>query len=186
MKRIVYPKAAAAVLALGFSSMLCAQLNSAAQNITVTAQGSESISITLTTGGPVTFTLPDTVAKVAIGSVAPAWTTSWVLSASRTSVKVFAYFSSTTALTGANPANFIPAADFIGVANGGAQTTFSAGAVTAVSTGVGMLVSTTAITSGNLTGSKNDTLALSLVNNSGVFTTDSYTGVLNIQAQATP
>ena len=184
VRQILSPNLIGALCGLGFASLLSAQLTSGTQNITVNVQAAESISIVLTVGGPVNIPLPS-VGQTNGGSVVPAWTTSWVLASSRTSVKVYAYFVG--APLGTNPANDIPAANFLGRANGGVLTTFSAGAIAAVNPlGVGMLVSTTAITSGNLTGSKSDSLALSLTTGSNNYVIDNYTGVLNIQAQATP
>jgi hypothetical protein len=186
--RIVSPRLIGSLFLLVCTSVLSAQLTSTTQSITVTAQAPESISIVLTVGGPVSITLPTSLGLVTNGNVTPAWTTSWVLASSRTSVKVYAYFAAASALVGVNPSNVIPAVNFIGRANGGASTAFSAAAVSPVSAGgAGLLVSTTAINSGNQTGSKSDTLALSLTTNLSTFyATDNYTGVLNIQAQATP
>jgi hypothetical protein len=185
-RKIASRKPIGILIVLGFAPLLSAQLSSGSKTITVTAQAPESISIALTVGGPVSITLPTAQGQVTNGNVVPAWTTSWVLASSRTAVKVYAFFTGATALTGLNPMNTISALNFLGQANGGTSTAFSAAAVSAVAMGTGVLVSTTTITSGNLTGSKSDTLALSLVNNTGVFATDTYTGVLNIQAQATP
>ncbi|MCU1260061.1 MAG: hypothetical protein JWO80_2946 [Bryobacterales bacterium] len=185
--KIGSPKLIGVVFVLGFAPLLSAQLSSGLQTITVTAQSAESIGISLNVGGPVSITLPNSLGKVTNGNVVPAWTTSWVLSSSRTAVKVYAFFSGTTALTGLNPINTIPAVDFFGQANGGAFTAFSTAAVAPVAImGTGMLVSTTPITSANLTAMKSDSLVLSLTSNTTVFATDTYTGVLNIQAQATP
>jgi hypothetical protein len=186
LKTIASPKLLGALFVFGSASLLSAQLNSSAQTIAVTAQAPESISISITTGGPVNFPILG-IGQASPGSVNPGWTTSWVLNANRTSVKVYAYFGSTTALTGANPMNTIPASDISGQANGGAQTAFTTGAVAPVSAGSGMLVSTTAITGANLTAMKSDKLNLFLtVPTGGVFANDTYTGSLFIQAQATP
>jgi hypothetical protein len=186
--KFVSLKLAGALFVLGFASVLSAQLNSGSQAITVTASTAESISIAINSGGTVHFAIPGPVGSSA-GSVVPSWTTSWVLNSSRTSVKVYAYFIGSVALTGTNPSNTIPGAAFLGQANGGSATPFNSGAVTAVTpAGAGMLVSTTAITGANLTSSKTDSLAMTLAG-LGVntpYVTDTYTGVLNIQAQATP
>ena len=173
----------------GCAFVASAQLNSASRNITITATAAESISIVINSGATVSFALPGVGASSA-GSAAASWTTSWVLASGRTSVKVYAYFLSATALTGTNPSNTISANSFQGQANGGSATVFSGGAIAAVNTGgAGMLVSNTAITGANLSSSKTDTLALTLlgpVQNIDIFPADTYTGVLNIQAQATP
>jgi hypothetical protein len=177
-----------AFLLLGFTSVLSAQLKSSVQSITVTAQAAESISITIISGGTVNFAIPG-VGSSSTGSVVPSWTTSWVLSSSRTSVKVYAYFFGSPALMGIH-GNTIPGGSFSGQANGGALTSFStAGVSDLIGNSSGMLVSTTAITSGNLTGNKTDSLALSLfggVQATDAIAADTYSGSLLIQAQATP
>jgi hypothetical protein len=104
-RRIVPLKSIGALLLLGFASVVSAQLKSSVQSITVTAQSSESISIALTTGGPVSITLPSALGQVSQGNVVPAWTTSWVLSSGRTAVSTYAYFVSANALIGLNPTN---------------------------------------------------------------------------------
>jgi hypothetical protein len=177
-----YSKSAGIILVLGCTSLLSAQLNSGQQTISITAHTTESIGISITNGSTVNFSL-----QGGAGSAVPTFTTSWVLASSRTALKVYAYFQGATALTGLNPANTIAATSFSGSADGGVFTNFSSAAVTAVSPGgVGVFVSNTQITSGNLTSSKTDSLGLALNTGSTPFTADTYTGTLVIQAQATP
>lgn len=182
-----YSKSIGIVLALGCASLLSAQLTSGQQSISITAHAAESISISVNSRSSVSFTLPQSAGMVALGSVTPSWTTSWVLASSRTAVKVYAYFIGATALTGLNVANTIAATSFSGAANGGSVTAFSSGAITAVNTGgAGMLVSSTTITGANLTSTKTDSLALYYGIGSIIPSTDTYSGTLLIQAQATP
>jgi hypothetical protein len=186
-KQFVSSQSIRALLVLGFAPVLSAQLNSSTQAINITAHTAESISVSLTAGSTVTFTLPATLGNVILGSATPAWTTSWVLQSSRTAVKTYVYFVTPTALIGLNAANVIPGTGFLGTANGGSQTAFTAAAVSAFGMGgAGMLVSTTTINSANLTGSKNDSLVLGLQAIGSLYTPDTYTGSLFIQAQATP
>jgi hypothetical protein len=185
LRRIASPKLIGALLGLGFASMLSAQLTSAQQTITVTAQAAESISIVINTGATVNFTIPALHSQTS-GSVVPSFTTSWVLASSRTSVKV--YMWSFDGLTGQSTGTNIPNTSFSGQANGGSSVPFTTLAVQGLgTTGAGMLVSTTAINSGNLTSSKTDSVALFLLGpNSTAYPTDVYNGTLTILAQATP
>jgi hypothetical protein len=189
LRRIASPKPIGALLALGFASMLSAQLNSAQQSVTLTAQAAESISIVMNAGATLNFTIPG-INSQTMGSVVPSFTTSWVLAASRTSVKV--YMWSFSGLTGQSTGTNIPNTSFTGQANGGSFMPFSTQAVQgAGTTGAGIVVSTTTIGSGNLTSSKTDSVALNLLGpccgpSVTPYPTDVYNGTLTILAQATP
>ncbi len=172
------------LLALGCASTLSAQLNSTVSTISLHATTSESISISITAGAAVTFS--GIVAGTSVpGNVVPAFTTTWILDGSRTSVKVYAYFSSSNALVGSGSmADVIPASALSGTPTGGMGTAFTGTVPFGGSNG--LLVSTTAISSANLSSSKSDTVALTLNVPTAGFASDTYTGTLNIQAQATP
>jgi len=119
-------KFAGLLLALGCASTLSAQLNSAIKTISLTATSSEPLSISIIAGGSVTFT-PIQAGVSVSGNVVPAFTTSWTLNGSRTSVKRCAYFSSTAKLQGtSSQMDDIPASDFTGAPDGGSAAPFTA------------------------------------------------------------
>lgn len=157
-------------------------LNASPQTVALAAVKAESISVTITTGGPVNFN-PLTGTTTA-GSVNPAWTTNWNLKPSRTQVAVCAFLSGSLSGTGGN-IQTIPAANVQGQPGG-------AGPFTAL-TGAGcgqansLTISTTAITGANRTnGSKIDSVAVQVDETALSLSADTYSGTLNITAQATP
>ncbi len=174
-----------AILACTFATPGWAQaLTSAAATVALAAVKPESISVTITTPGPVNFN-PLTGTTTA-GSVTPAWTTNWNLKPSRTSVAVCVFLSGPLAGTGGN-LDTIPAANVQGQPGGvgpfAALTGSGCGQVNALT------ISTTVITGANRkNGSKSDSVAAQ-INETGIvpaLSADTYSGTLNIIAQATP
>lgn len=116
-------------------------------------------------------------------------TTSWVASTSRASLNLVAWFSTpTSALTdGATSPNHIPASQVFGQVSTGTPTVFTA---FTQSTGLGAALSglplmTQALTSANRSGSRVDNLLLKIdLTNQPLLPAGSYTGILNLQAQA--
>jgi hypothetical protein len=158
-----------------------AQLTSAPQPVTLNALAPESLSVTLTTPGPVTFNLNGGTVP---GSVVPAWTTNWNLANTRTSLAVCVYL--TGALTAPAPnTDTIPPANILGQPDA----TGPFAALTGAGCGQtnALVISTTAITNANRrNGSRNNSVALE-INQTGLsLAPDTYTGTLNIIAQATP
>ena len=113
MKTGTLLRGAVAVLAITFgSTMTFAQaLNSGAQTIALNANLAESLTLTLSANA-VNFTLSAGNPANA-GSTAITATTAWTLKPGRTAVGVYAYFSSTTALTDGLGNNIPSSAFFI-------------------------------------------------------------------------
>lgn len=175
-------------------------VNSNAGTVTLNATLGESLTVAVTSGNVVNFTLASNTAANA-GSVPTVVTTVWVLKPGRTQVAVWAWVANTgAALTGTGgapatiPASAVSITTTAGlngpvVANGALNTTLSGGAAPAFITagGSGLNFATKAITGLN----KASTIGASLAWN--IDTTivpqlpaDTYTGTVNIQAQATP
>ena len=173
-------------------STASAQLNSTAQPITLNATLAESLTVGLSANN-VNFTLSAGSATNA-GSTGVTATTTWVLKPGRTAVGVYAYFaSSAAALTGTGGAQ-IPSSAFsiadTGAGSGGAGTS---GALTnSVAFGganAGLRLANVAITGANKNASRTDAMAFNIDLSGGALPqlpADTYTGTLNIQAQATP
>jgi hypothetical protein len=185
-----------AVIALAMTvtvSTASAQLNSGAQPIALNATLSESLTLTLSANA-VNFNLSAGSAANA-GSIGVTATTKWVLKPGRTAVGVYAYFaSSTAALTGTASGVNIPSSAFsiadTGVGSGGAGTsgaltnTVAYGAASA-----GLQLANVAITGANKSATRTDAMLFNLDLSTGTLPqlpADTYTGTLNIQAQATP
>jgi len=185
MKARVFLRIAALLLPLTLTaSLAAAQLNSAAQPIALNANLGESLTVTLTASA-VNFTLTSGSAANP-GSTGITATTAWTLKPSRTAVGVYAYFAAAaTALTDGAGDN-IPSSAFFIADNAGASTAL----VNTVPFGgalAGLQLANVAITAANRSGTRNDAMAfninLSTLPNLPAAT---YTGTLNIQAQATP
>ncbi len=148
----------------------------------------EQISITLSGATTVNFTLaPNTASNPGVGTTSVL--TQWILKPGRTSVQVWAYFTTTTALSSTTGGTATIPSSAVGIQVGGV------GGFTACSTvspfnaaASGMLISNTAITPNtNNTSSRTDSLAYN-IDTTVVpqLPADSYSGTLNIQAQAQP
>jgi hypothetical protein len=168
------------------STLASAQLNSTpAQTITLNATLAESLTVSLS-GNTVNFTLTSGSATNA-GSTNITATTAWVLASGRTAVTVNAYFASAAAaLSGGG--NNIPSSAFKIADNGGASTAL----VNTVPNGgalAGLQLASVAITNANRVANRTDAMAFNIDLSGGTLPTlpaATYTGTLNIQAQATP
>jgi hypothetical protein len=152
------------------------------KTVSLSASKPESLSIGTITNGSITFTLTGT--GNAAGSAVPSWTTSWVLNASRNSVDVCVYFSSSNALTD-GAGNNIPTSSFE-AAPGGAGGTY--GAVTGgpfCGQTNAKVISSTTITGANKQSSKGDSVGLRINETAiGQLPAATYTGTLNVLAMA--
>jgi hypothetical protein len=176
----------AAVLALAGAVLLApagAQvLNSAASAITLQANLSESLAVTLSANS-VNFNLtagsPNNPGSTSITA-----TTTWSLKPNVASVKVYAFFANSAAALTDGAGNNIPSANFQISNNGGAFTALT-NTVPFGGANAGLLLSTTRILGNNRNGSHNDVMNfnmdLSTLPNLPAAT---YTGTLTIQAQA--
>lgn len=174
-----------AMIIAAASTLASAQLNSTVQPITLNATLAESLTVSLS-GNTVNFTLTSGSATNA-GSTNITATTSWVLASGRTAVTVNAYFASAAAaLSGGG--NNIPSSAFKIADNGGASTAL----VNTVPNGgalAGLQLASVAITNANRVANRTDAMAFNIDLSGGTLPTlpaATYTGTLNIQAQATP
>jgi hypothetical protein len=134
-----------------------------------------------------TFTLTAGSATNAASATITA-TTSWTLSATRTSVALYGYFSTAAAaLVHTNGSNTvdIPSSRVEISVNGGALAAFDQ-TVAFGAASAGRQLITQAITVANATGSRADTLALNINLAGYLLPADIYNGTLRIRAQATP
>jgi hypothetical protein len=170
---------------LGTSAALC-QLNSNTASVALKATLGESLTVAAT---PSTVAIPLVSGGTATGTSPVAITTNWVLSASRTAVTLVGYFSSATAaLTdGAATPDNIPASEVLGQVTTGTPTSFTAFTQTAPlgAAGAGLTLFTQALTGANRTANRTDNLNLEInLAAQPQLPAGSYTGTLNIQAQA--
>lgn len=177
--------AAVAVVMLGFSTFAsAAALDSGAQTINLNATLNESLTLSLS-GNAVDFTLAAGAAANA-GSTPITATTKWVLKPGRTAVTVNAYFTSATAAL-TDGTNNIPSSAF-SIKNNAAAAAPLTNTV-AYATGSGLRLENVAITAANRNSSSTDAMSFNIDLSGGTLPqlpAGTYTGTLNIQAQATP
>jgi hypothetical protein len=167
-------------LALAMSGASYAQaLNSTVANVNLNATLAESITVNASPA-TVNFTLvPNGVAG---GSSNVTVVTSWALKTTRKSVNVYAYFSSATALTDGAGDN-IPNTSVSGSIDGGAAAAFST--VTPFTNfGLAPVFTQTVGAATTFNNTHTDTIALSISTVGLNLPAATYTGTLNIQAQA--
>jgi len=171
------------------TSLASAQsLNSGPQTIALNATLSESLTLSLSANA-VNFTLTPGSATNA-GSTNITATTSWTLRPGRTAVGVYAYFTSAAAAMtdGGTPANNIPSSAFKIADNGGASTALT-NSVAFGAANAGLQLANVTITGANRSSSRTDAMAFNIDLSGGTLPqlpAGTYTGTLNIQAQATP
>jgi hypothetical protein len=183
--KMLWAAMAGVVMALS-ASAASAQLNSGAQTIALNATLAESLTLTLSATS-VNFALKAGNATN-LGSAGVTATTTWALAAGRTSVGVYAYFTSaTTALTDGAGDN-IPSSAFY-IADNAAPSAPLTNTVAFGAANAGLKLGTVAITGTNRSGSRTDAMTFNIDLSTGTLPqlpANTYTGVLNIQAQATP
>jgi hypothetical protein len=173
-----------------------AQLNSTAGTVTLNATLAESLTVNVTGGGVVNFNLaPNTAANA--GSTTSTIQTSWVMTTGRTKVTVWAWVANGAAALTDGVGDNIPASAVTaaaagsGSAGGALNTSVSGGAgvpafvTPAAATGV--QIGNVTINAANRASNTTTTLTWN-INTTGVpqLPAASYTGTVNIQAQATP
>jgi hypothetical protein len=190
-----FQKTGVASMALVFIGLFVPASQAQAQNsntgtVTLTANLAESLSVTVNSGAAVSFTLASNTAGNT-GSTNSSVTTAWTLKPGRTSVAVWAYFSSATSAlvhqTSGNPTDIPSSAVKIQFGGAGAFNALTnISPFNAAASGV-QVGTATAITGTNKTSSRTDTLAYQ-IDTTVVpqLPADTYIGTLNIQAQATP
>jgi hypothetical protein len=177
-----------AALAMSFAvSMASAQaLNSGAQTIALNANLAESLTLTLSANA-VNFTLSAGSAANA-GSTTITATTAWTLKPGRTAVGVYAYFANSAAALTDGAGDNIPSSAFFIADNGGASTALTNTVAFGGANG-GLTLANVAITGANKSASRTDQMAFNINLSGGTLPqlpAATYTGTLNIQAQATP
>ena len=183
-------------LAAAISPAAKAQINSNTGTVTLNATLPESLTVNVTSGAIVNFTLAANTAANA-GSTTSTIQTAWVLQPGRTKVTVWAWVANgAAALTdgaGDNiPASAVSAAAAGSGSAGGALNTVASGgagvpAFISPAAATGVQIGNVTINGANKAGSTTTTLTWN-INTTGVpqLPAATYTGTVNIQAQATP
>jgi hypothetical protein len=109
-------------------------------------------------------------------------TTTWALGKTRTSVKVYAYFSSANALTDGAGDN-IPTSSVLGAVGTGAFAPFTGGAATFNVNSI-LVLSQAIGAAGTFNASRTNSVALQINTTGLTLPAATYTGTLNVQAQA--
>jgi hypothetical protein len=161
------------------ASPVRAQLNSTSTGVNLDATMTTSLTVNAAPG-LVNFTLVPS--GTATGSSVITVNTSWTLRPSVGGVTVYAYFSSAAAALTDGAADNIPSANVSGSVNGGAFGAFTGASPFAA--GSSITLSTWRILGNNRTGTHTDTLNLMISTVGLALPAATYTGVLNIQAQA--
>jgi hypothetical protein len=179
---LVRSSSLAVLSSLLLTALASAQVTATPATVALAATKAESVSITLTTPGPVTFNLNGGTTP---GSVAPAWTTNWNLQPTSTPLDVCVYLSGD--LTGSISGNTdtVPPANIFGSADGTGTYTALTGAACGQSNA--LLINSIAISGSNhKNGSQNDSVALEINETSPAISlsADTYSGTLNIIATA--
>jgi hypothetical protein len=183
--RIFWAAMAGFAMALS-SSMASAQaLNSGAQTISLNAKLAESLTLTLS-ANTVNFTLLPGSATNA-GSASITATTAWTLAPGRNSVGVYAYFTNAAAALTDGTDN-IPSSAFLIADNAGTPAALT-NTVAFGGAAAGLTLATVPITATNRSSSHTDAMTFNINLTGGTLPqlpANTYTGTLNIQAQATP
>jgi hypothetical protein len=173
-------------LVLGLGGIASAQLSSGAQGVTVTASLPESLTLSLSA---TTVNFPLTAGNAAnAGSANVTASTKWVLKPGRSAVSVYAYFASAAAALTDGAGNNIPSSAF-SISDNSAT---AAPLVNTVPFGgglAGLQLEDVAITGSNRNSSVTDNMAFSIDLTGGSLPqlpAGNYSGVLYVQAQATP
>ena len=189
--------AGAVMVAASIPHVAMAQaINSSAGTVTLNATLAESLTVAVTGGATVNFTLaPNTAANG--GSTNSTILTSWVLKPGRTAVTVWAWVPNGAQAMADAGTDYIPSGAISATASGSGSTGGALNAVTSGGVGVpafitpatatGVQIGSVAITGANKASSTTTTLTWN-INTTLVpqLPAASYTGTVNIQAQATP
>lgn len=176
---------------VGFALTLSASIasaqafNSGAQAIALNANLAESLSVTLS-ANTVNFALSAGSASNP-GSAGITATTAWTLAPGRTAVGVYAYFASATAAL-TDGTNNIPSSAFYIADNAGTPAALT-NTVAFGGAAAGLKLATVPITGTNRSASHTDAMTFNINLTGGTLPqlpANTYTGTLNIQAQATP
>ena len=156
-----------------------AQLNSNIAGVNLAANLTTSLTITASPGLVNFALIPN---GTATGSVPITVNVSWTLRPSVGAVKTYAYFTSAAVALTDGAADNIPSSSVSGSVNGGAYGAFTGASPFAASSSI--TLSSIRILGNNKTGNHTDTLNLQISTIGLTLPAGTYTGVLNIQAQA--
>jgi hypothetical protein len=186
--------AAGIVLATSIPPAANAQISSTAGIVTLNATLAESLTVNVTGGATVNFTLaPNTAANA--GSTTSTIQTAWVLTRGRNAVTVWAWVpNGIAALTdGTNniPASAVSAAAAGSGSAGGALNTVTSGpgvpAFITPAAATGVQIGNVTVNGANRASSTTTTLTWNINTTfNAQLPASTYTGIVNIQAQATP
>lgn len=186
--RLASLAAVAMTVALLSSMAAAAAAPSNVANVQLNAILNESLTVTVSAGSTVNFALAANTASNP-GSTTSTVTTAWVLKPGRSQVAVWAYFTSATgALASTTGGTATIPSSAVGVQVNGAGSFTACTTVSPFNAAAsGVLIGTTAVAPSNTNSNRTDTLAYN-IDTTVVpqLPADSYAGVLNIQAQATP
>lgn len=177
-------KAWFALGALGLTLTLSQVSNAQAfnsNNATVNLNAVMAESLTVS-ASPATVNFTLAASGTANGSAPVAITTTWTLGKARTSMRVYAYFSSTTALTDGVGDN-IPTSSVLGSVNSGSFGPFTGGTGPFGVNSV-LVFSQTVGAAGTFNSTHSDNVALQINTTGLALPAATYTGTLNVQAQA--
>lgn len=166
-------------LLLAVAPVSQAQLNSNVATVNLNAVLGESITVTAAPG-TINFALVGS--GLSNGSAPITIDTAWALNSTRVSVDVYAYFSNPAAALSDGAGNDIPSTNVSGSVNSGAFGAFTG--ASPFSGASAITIATQAVGAGTFSSNRTDTLDLR-INTAGLgLPAATYTGVLNIQAQA--
>ena len=187
---------AAVMLTASIPPSAKAQINSGPGTVTLNASMPESLSVSLTSGATVNFTLASNTASNP-GSTTSTVQTSWTLKPGRTAVTVWAWVANGAAALTDGAGNNIPAGSVTATAAGSGSAGGALNTSTSGSAGVpafitpaaatGVQIGQVGITGANKAGGTTTTLTWNISTTAiPQLPAASYTGTVNIQAQATP
>ena len=190
MRNFALLAAVAVLVAVVSISASAAPANSNIGTVTLNATLNESLTVTISSGTSINFTLAPNAAANS-GSGTSTVTTSWSLKPGRNNIAIWAYFTSATAalnpLTAGNTVTIPSSAVKIQVNGaGGFNSCSNVSPFNAAASGL-QIGTTNIVGNSNVNNSRTDTLDYQ-IDTTVVpqLPADTYTGVLNIQAQTTP
>jgi hypothetical protein len=166
---------AIAVVMLAMSGVANAQINSNIATVTVNFSQSESLSVL---ASPATLTFN----AAGVANAPLSVTVNWNLAQSRSHIEPYLYFASSNALTDGTGDN-IPASSFGADCGAGTATFANGGTVPFGPADWGVDIGTIPVTAGNYTGTHTSSCQLSF-SGAAALPAGSYTGTLNVEAQA--
>jgi hypothetical protein len=180
LRKIIVPSLLLFAVCVWIPSGANAQLNSSGINVTLNASLLELVTISAT---PTTVNFTLVGSGTSTGNSAISITTTWVLAIGRSNLKLYGYFSSSTAALSDGSGHNIPSSSVSGSVNSGSYAAFTS--TTPFATASGLQIFTQSVSGITLDSNRTDSLALE-INTTGLnLPAASYTGTLVLEAQAT-